>query len=157
MLRAFLQAKLPDYMVPSAIVLVDSLPLTANGKVDRQALPEPQSQEQYVAPKSAIERQMTTLWQELLQVDRVSVHDNFFELGGHSLLLTRLHGRLEQTFGRSFALTDLFRHPTIAALAAYIANDGSERSTEEVDDRLPSGGLRATRRAHEASQRNRRF
>jgi len=156
-LRAFLQAKLPDYMVPSAIVLVDSLPLTANGKVDRQALPEPQSQEQYVAPKSAIERQMTTLWQELLQVDRVSVHDNFFELGGHSLLLTRLHGRLEQTFGRSFALTDLFRHPTIAALAAYIANDGSERSTEEVDDRLPSGGLRATRRAHEASQRNRRF
>jgi amino acid adenylation domain-containing protein/thioester reductase-like protein len=121
-LRDFLKAKLPDYMIPSAFVVLKSLPLTANGKIDRQALPAPaQSEKQaFVAPRTAIEEVLAGIWAELLSLQRVSVEDNFFELGGHSLLMTQLVVRVRDTFEIDLPLSVLFETPTIAGLAASI-------------------------------------
>src|SRR4029077_13771325 len=102
-LRAFLKAKLPEYMVPSAFVVLDSLPLTPNGKVDRQALPEPDRgsadlEQVYVAPGNASEQAIADIWIEILGVKRIGIHDNFFDLGGHSLKATQVVSRLRDLF-----------------------------------------------------------
>ncbi|HEY9693232.1 MAG TPA: amino acid adenylation domain-containing protein [Oculatellaceae cyanobacterium] len=121
-LRDFLKAKLPDYMIPSAFVVLKSLPLTANGKIDRQVLPAPaQSEKQaFVSPRTPIEEVLAGIWTELLGLQRVSVEDNFFELGGHSLLMTQLVVRVRETFEIDLPLSVLFETPTIAGLAASI-------------------------------------
>ncbi|HEY9813069.1 MAG TPA: amino acid adenylation domain-containing protein, partial [Candidatus Sericytochromatia bacterium] len=121
-LRDFLKAKLPDYMIPSAFVVLKSLPLTANGKIDRQALPAPAQNEKqaFVAPRTPIEEVLAGIWAELLSLQRVSVEDNFFELGGHSLLMTQLVVRVRDTFEIDLPLSVLFETPTIAGLAASI-------------------------------------
>jgi hypothetical protein len=123
-LRSALQQTLPDYMVPWAFVEMEALPLTANGKVDRKALPAPQvtAGEGYVAPRNNLERAIATAWREVLGLARVGVHDNFFELGGSSLLVVKLHGRLKQALGnRELSVMDLFRYSTVDALARYLA------------------------------------
>ena len=102
-LRNFLRQKLPDYMIPSAFVMLDSLPLTPNGKIDRKALPEPDSErpdleDSYIAPRSPIEKVLAGIWCEVLGLNQVGVHDNFFELGGHSLLATQVISRLRNVF-----------------------------------------------------------
>src|SRR6185312_6391609 len=107
-------------MVPSFFIFLEAFPLTANGKVDRKSLPAPngrQTEEEYVAPQSALEKIIVEGWREILKVEKVGVHDNFFEVGGHSLLLTGLHQRLEQLLQRKLLLVDLFQHPTIGQLA----------------------------------------
>ena len=123
-LRAFLKQRLPEYMVPSAFVHLASLPLTSHGKVDRKALPSPDSRpelaQQFVAPRNEVEQKLASLWAEVLRLERVGVHDNFFELGGHSLLATRAISRLRSTFGVELPLRDLFDAPTVAALGARI-------------------------------------
>ena len=126
-LRAFLQAKLPDYMVPSALVVLEELPLTRNGKVDRRSLPAPeqQSETSYLAPRTPAEELMAGIWQEVLSVKQVGVNDNFFELGGHSLLATQLISRVRTVFAVELPLNSLFEGPTVAELA--------ERATKAVE------------------------
>ncbi|MEH2127084.1 amino acid adenylation domain-containing protein [Nostoc sp.] len=123
-LRSDLKKKLPDYMVPSAIVILESLPLTPNGKIDRRALPapEPSSEllEKYVAPRTPIEEVLALIWQQVLKVELVGRHDNFFELGGHSLLATQLISRVRTSLKVELPLRSLFAAPTIAELAPSI-------------------------------------
>jgi acyl carrier protein len=122
-LHAALQETLPDYMIPSIFVPLEAVPLTPNGKVDRNALPEPDvsiSNRGFVLPRNATEGQLAHLWSEILGLEKVSIHDNFFELGGHSLLATRLISRLSETFELELPLRSLFEKPTIADLAEHI-------------------------------------
>jgi amino acid adenylation domain-containing protein len=128
-LRQDLAHSLPDYMIPGAFVEVDALPLTASGKVDRVALSrlyvdDIESATRFVAPRSSIEQLLVDLWRELLGRDGVGVHDNFFDLGGHSILVVNMQRLLRQRHGYSVAITDLFRHTTVARLAAYLSGGG---------------------------------
>jgi amino acid adenylation domain-containing protein len=121
-LRACLTQKLPHYMVPSAFYVVESLPLTPSGKVDRKALERTkgvrlESGKQPTAPRDDVERQLCGIWQELMQLERVGIHDNFFELGGHSLLAVRVIARANPILGTKLSVRDLFERPTIAELA----------------------------------------
>jgi amino acid adenylation domain-containing protein len=121
-LRQFLKAKLPEYMIPSAFVILESLPLTPNGKIDHRALPAPefQSQAQYIAPRNPIEEILSSIWAKVLKVAQVGIHDNFFELGGHSLLATQLISRIREAFQVEIPLRELFVAPTIAELSQEI-------------------------------------
>ncbi len=122
-LKEKLKAKLPDYMVPSSIVVLDAFPLTANGKIDRAALPEPINENLtggFVPPRSDGERQLVQIWSEILETNWIGVRDNFFDLGGHSLLGVRLMSRLQDRFGINLPLATLFENPTIADLAQLI-------------------------------------
>ncbi len=121
-LRRFLASCLPDYMLPSTFSVLDQLPLTAGGKVDRRALPRPEpgqaeSWREYLAPRTPIEEMMAGVWSDLLGVERVGVEDDFFELGGHSLLATQAIARLREATGIEIPLEDFFRAPNIASLA----------------------------------------
>nr|ASV46970.1 hybrid non-ribosomal peptide synthetase/type I polyketide synthase [uncultured bacterium] len=118
-LRDHLRARLPEYMVPAALVRLDALPLTSNGKVDRRALPAPADagSASYVAPRTAAEEALAAVWAEVLGVERVGVRDDFFELGGHSLSAARLVARVRERLGRELTLAELFRGATIERLA----------------------------------------
>jgi amino acid adenylation domain-containing protein len=124
-LRQYLRAKLPEYMIPSAFILLESLPLTPNGKVNRRALPAPEntnweSSNTFVLPRYPDEQALATIWQQVLGVSQVSIHDNFFELGGHSLLATQVISRVRKTLAVDISLQDLFASPSIAELAKEI-------------------------------------
>jgi amino acid adenylation domain-containing protein/non-ribosomal peptide synthase protein (TIGR01720 family) len=124
-LRAHLQKSVPDYMVPSAFVTLDRLPLNPNGKVDRQALPEPSDvrpelEKEYVPPRNATEETLAGIWSDVLGVQQVGIHDNFFELGGHSLLAAQLISRVRNSFRVEVPLRELFEQPTVARLAAAV-------------------------------------
>jgi hypothetical protein len=124
-LRAFLAARLPEPLVPSAFVCLAALPLTSNGKVDRRALPAPEpgsSEAAFVAPRDVIEDVLAGMWAEVLGVERVSVRDGFFELGGHSLLATQLVNRVRRTFRQELPLRSLFETPTVEGLAAALVS-----------------------------------
>ncbi len=120
----YLKGKLPDYMIPGVLVELESLPLTANGKVDRKALPDPEAGEsasgQYVAPRNETEATLAAIWEDVLEVEQVGVHDDFFELGGHSLLAVRLVAAIRKTLQIELPLNDIFIYPTIADLAGNI-------------------------------------
>ena len=135
-LRSFLKQKLPNYMVPSAYVVLDSLPLTLNGKVDRRALPDPGSAElknPFVAPRTPIEKTLATIWASFLKLEQIGVHDNFFELGGHSLLATQVLFRTREFFQMELPLRILFEKPTIAALAEHIlATTGNPKDVDAI-------------------------
>src|SRR5256885_1252468 len=125
MLRAFLGERLPDYMVPSHFVLLDALPLTANGKLDRHALPipdgaRPTSDSSYVAPRSPLEEVLAGIWALVLGVEQVGLHDNFFELGGHSLLAIQLIWRVREALQVELPVSSLFEMPTLAQFAQRI-------------------------------------
>ena len=139
-LRAFLRPKIPEYMLPSTFVFLKEFPLTANGKIDRKSLPVPENlrpefRGEFVAPQTEIEQAIASIWQELLQVRTVGIYDNFFEIGGHSLLLIQLHSKLRAAFESPLAVSDIFEHPTINALANYISNQ--ERIQISGVDRAP--------------------
>jgi hypothetical protein len=124
-LQAFLHRKLPEYMVPSAFTTLEQLPVTANGKLDRNALPLPESLQphpssQFVAPRTPTETALAVMWQEILQVEQVGIHDHFLELGGHSLLATQVISRSRQMFQVELSFRHLFEAPTIAELAMII-------------------------------------
>ncbi len=137
-LQGFLSKTLPDYMVPRIFVFMDTMPLSANGKADRKALPKPvlEKKAEYVAPRNDIESIITDIWKEELGLNTVGVNDNFFEVGGHSLLLTKVHSRLNKQFQRELSLIELFTHSTISSLAKYIAGDSDEAAFHKNDDRL---------------------
>ncbi|KAF0809378.1 amino acid adenylation domain-containing protein [Alcanivorax sp. S71-1-4] len=122
-LRSALADTLPDYMVPAQIVILDTLPLNSNGKIDRKALPAPvqTASEPSAQPRDATEQQIAAIWCEVLGVTAVGRHDSFFDVGGHSLLLMKVHRRLQATLTAPVTVTDLFRYPTIAALATFLA------------------------------------
>ena len=127
-LRGFLKQKLPDFMVPSAFVLLGSLPLTPNGKIDRQALPvadlaSPESNNFYVSPQSELEQSLVKIWEEVLGVEKVGTQDNFFDLGGHSLLMVEVNQQLREVIGRNVPIVQMFRYPTISALAKSLGQD----------------------------------
>jgi amino acid adenylation domain-containing protein len=117
-LRGFLSERLPAYMVPAAFVFLDAFPLTPNGKVDRRALPAPQADDSdFLPPRTRLELELAGIWEELLDLRPIGVRDNFFALGGHSLLAVRLLTRIEERYGRTLPLTELFRGGTIEELA----------------------------------------
>ncbi|HEY0512098.1 MAG TPA: amino acid adenylation domain-containing protein, partial [Thermoanaerobaculia bacterium] len=141
-LRRALQAELPDYMVPAHIVVLDALPLTPHGKVDRAALPEPDLQVggSGEPPRTPAEAAMAGLWREVLGLDEVGREDDFFELGGHSLLATQLVARAREAFGVEVPLRAIFDTPTVAALAAWI--EPAFRPAGEPDDSAPAAAAR---------------
>ncbi|PKH63816.1 non-ribosomal peptide synthetase, partial [Halomonas sp. Choline-3u-9] len=122
-LRERLGQQLPDYMVPGVVVTLDALPLNANGKVDRKALPEPgfASGTQYEPPQGEVEEALAEIWSEILGFERVGRYDNFFELGGHSLLATQISARFTQRFGEVLPVRLIFEHPTLAKMATRVA------------------------------------
>jgi SagB-type dehydrogenase family enzyme len=123
-LRQYLSDKLPAYMVPVSYHVLESLPLNANGKVDRQALPTPASltaDMPFVAPRNDIEQAIVNIWQTVLELDQVSIHENFFEVGGNSLMLIQLLSQIRQTFQTELAIRDVFMAPTPAELAELLA------------------------------------
>ncbi|KAF9287737.1 hypothetical protein BGZ68_001346 [Mortierella alpina] len=143
-LRDHLAATLPEYMIPSAFVRLDALPLTNNGKVDRRALPKPDSSsyvtQEYVAPQGEIEIALAAMWCDLLKIDRVGRHDNFFVLGGHSLLAVRLMNRVS-TLGVQLPLSTMFSSPTLSALAEVVSNKLSlEQSVNNNIASIPRKG-----------------
>lgn len=113
-------------MIPSYFVRLEQMPLTPNGKLDRRALPAPessvQSGEAYLAPRTAVEAQMVLIWQDILGVTRVGVRDNFFEIGGHSLRATVLVSRIHKELGCSISLREVFQSPTVESLAQLVKN-----------------------------------
>ena len=124
-LRRELESKLPNYMMPSAFVILEALPLTPNGKIDRKALPAPDfsqliAETECLAPSTPTQKILAGIWHEILGVERVGVSDNFFELGGHSLLLTQLISKLRQIFQIELPLRILYESPTVASLAEKI-------------------------------------
>jgi acyl carrier protein len=135
-LRTWLSARLPEYMLPSAIVTLDALPLTPSGKLDRRALPSPEPGAAFVAPRDPVEAELARLWAEVLQVERVGVHETFFELGGHSLLAAQLLARVRDTFGVELPLRRLFETPTVAGLALLIAQARAEQTDDAELARL---------------------
>jgi amino acid adenylation domain-containing protein len=140
-LKTYLESKLPAYMVPALWVSLESLPLTANGKIDKKALPDPDINEQastnYVAPRNKTEQKLADIWQELLGVAQPGVNDSFFELGGHSLLAMRLISAIRKHLEIELGIRDLFVYPTISALAAHLQaqQTGLSLPAIEVEDR----------------------
>src|SRR4029077_3878354 len=122
-LRQHAQQTLPGYMVPSALVFLQELPLTANGKLDRRALPDPvafQGEKGSVPPRDALETQLVAIWEKALGLQPIGITDNFFQLGGDSLLAVRIFAEIEQTLGKRLPLGTLFQMPTVETLAEKV-------------------------------------
>jgi amino acid adenylation domain-containing protein len=148
-LRSYLKQQLPDYMVPSAVVLLPKLPLTANGKIDRLALPAPEAvaSKEYVAPKTPTEEVVAGIWAEVLRQPRVSTQDNFFDLGGHSLLATQVVSRVREHFRVELPIRILFEKPTVCGLVEAIL-----ASQEAGADSAESAILPVSREAYRAGR-----
>jgi amino acid adenylation domain-containing protein len=146
-LRAFLRERLPEHMIPTGFVLLDALPLTANGKINRRALQaitqsEPTRQGSFVAPRDALELQLARLWEEILRTSPVGVRDNFFDLGGHSLLAVRLLSQLRRQFARDLPLAALLQAQTIEELARLLRQDATAATTADTLVALRPDGSR---------------
>jgi acyl carrier protein len=140
-LRSFLKQQLPDYMIPSVFVFLDALPRTSNGKANPRALPAPEHNRPdlevgYVSPRTPIEKSLAGIWAEVLNVENVGIHDNFFELGGHSLLATQVIARMRQTLEVEVQLRAMFTTPTIAGMAAVIAEHQAKTLGQPALDRI---------------------
>ena len=140
-LRSFGKEKLPQYMMPSVFVVLQSVPLTPNGKVDRKALPKPDKAEArtdapYLPPQTELERIVTDIWQHVLKIGHVSLNDNFFDLGGHSLLMIQVQGKLRAALKRNISITDLFKYPNVNDLVAYLSRDQDSAAPVLTNARL---------------------
>ena len=137
--------RLPDYMVPAVVVVLDEFPRLPNGKPDRKRLPTPGAaspdlQAPFEPPSARREETVARLWRDVLKLDRVGANDNFFDIGGHSLLAVRLFGKLRETFGREIELVDLFTYPTVRAMANFLTSDGEPvAAIDESNDGGASG------------------
>ena len=164
-LRNFLEQVLPQYMVPSTFVLLDSLPLTPNGKVDRKKLPNPninRSHTEYVVPKSETEQQIAKVWQDVLQLEKVGIYDNFFEVGGNSLLLIQVSGKLREIFKMELQVVTLLKYPTIYYLGQYIkgkniSNNGSKKTRNIRYSNLKEGKGMVKRRLERLEKHRSRY
>jgi len=140
-LRKHLRDRLPQYMIPSAFVLMKEFPLTSNGKIDRNALPAPSSDKpaishDLVMPRTETEKALATIWTDLLKVETIGINDDFFESGGHSLLSIRAISRIRDVFGVDLSLRDLFERPTVVGLANAI-----DALTWLASSGRPAGGI----------------
>ena len=136
-LRRFLREKLPEYMVPFAFVLLEALPLTPSGKVNRSVLPapdlaKPDSEENFVAPRDELEQELVQIWEEVLRVQPIGIKDNFFDLGGHSLLAVHLFGQIETKFGKKLPLATLFQSGTVETLAKMLCPAQEKATGDQV-------------------------
>jgi len=151
-LREHLRKNLPEYMVPNDVVVLDAMPFTPNGKLDRKQLPVPgQSQTSaaaYEAPEDELQQTIVNVWQDTLKLDKVGVNDNFFDLGGHSLLIVRVHQLLKAQVERPVSLTDLYRFPTIKSLTDFLNSDGKNDSLKKSSDRASRRRERMGLRKH---------
>ncbi|MBW4672721.1 MAG: amino acid adenylation domain-containing protein [Desmonostoc geniculatum HA4340-LM1] len=140
-LKNNLKSRLPDYMVPADIVVLDELPLTPNGKIDRKALPAPDSRIEglYEAPRNEVEQQLAKVWSAVLERQEIGIHDNFFDLGGHSLLAMKLLNNIQQIFGQQLSLSSLFQNPTIAQLAQQLCDTEVQQSHPDLLSLQPLG------------------
>ena len=143
-LRRLLAAKLPDYMMPSAFVMLDALPLTPNRKVDRRSLPKPAEgrrslESSYLAPRDNLEQQLANIWGKILDLKTIGVRDSFFELGGHSLLAVRLFAQIENRFGKRLPLAALFQAPTIEQLANVLRETEASKAWSSLVAIQPQG------------------
>ena len=140
-LRESLKRKLPDYMLPSAVIILEKFPLTASGKIDRKALPDPEyhrpsKAEDYAAPQSLIEKQLASIWSKVLNLRQVGVDENFFDLGGDSVLIVQVHAQLREELGVNLPIVGLFEHSTIRALGRHLSEvSNSGANTREMQDR----------------------
>ena len=142
--REHLRAKLPGYMVPTGFVVMNELPLTANGKIDRRALPAPTAQTsalkaEHVAPRNNIERMLASIWGRVLNASDIGIHDDFFDLGGHSLIGIQLLGQVEQQFNKTLPLKSLFEAPTIAQFAELLKGEGAAHDWKNLSLVQPEG------------------
>jgi len=145
--RAFMKSKLPDYMIPSVFVFLESLPLTSSGKIDRRALPAPGqsgrgTDRPFVAPGTLIERQLAGIWAEVLKLQEVGAGDNFFDLGGHSLLAMQVISRVLKTFQVNFPLRWLFQGPTVTEMSNLIEELQAHNGDPTVVDTVLTEELR---------------
>jgi natural product biosynthesis luciferase-like monooxygenase protein len=139
-LKQHLRKQLPEYMVPNDIVVLDVMPLTPNGKLDRKQLPSPlglskKTVADYVEPADELQKIIATVWQDSLQIEKVGMNDNFFDLGGHSLLIVRVHQQLKLRVEKPISLTDLYRFPTIRSLTEFLNNDNANASLKQSSER----------------------
>jgi amino acid adenylation domain-containing protein len=157
-LRTHLRDAVPEHMVPSALVALEALPMTPNGKTDRLALPVPEGRpeggEDYVAPRTPTEEALAAIWSEVLEVPRVGANDNFFDLGGHSLLVVQLHARLRETLAPGLSVADLFGIRTLADLARQV--DAMREAEDDTSSREETLGRADARRSRLARQRTAR-
>ncbi|MFL5661039.1 MAG: AMP-binding enzyme, partial [Ktedonobacteraceae bacterium] len=140
--RAYARGRLPAYMVPSSVVVLEALPLTANGKVDRRALPVPQESRElgetgYVAPRTPLEERLVAIWEEVLAVKQVGIYDNFFDLGGHSLLATQVVSRVCDAFQLQVPLSRFFEAQTIADLVPIVEEAQADAGRSEPEKIIP--------------------
>jgi natural product biosynthesis luciferase-like monooxygenase protein len=155
-LRDALRTRLPEFMLPSAFVMLDEFPHTPNGKIDRKALPAPDAATstapaaEFVAPTSDLESQIADVWKDVLKLASVGTRDNFFDLGGHSLLAVQAHRRLKEALQRDLSITDIFRFPTIQSLATYL-NEGSQGGAQQGTDRAQGRRAAMQRRQQQRS------
>lgn len=155
-LRDALRERLPEFMLPSAFVILGEFPHTPNGKIDRKALPAPDaaspaaSTAEFVAPTGDLESQIAEVWKDVLKLATVGTRDNFFDLGGHSLLAVQAHRRLKEALRRDLSITDIFRFPTIQSLATYLA-DGSQGGAQQGSDRAQGRRAAMQRRQQQRS------
>lgn len=138
-LRRFLQNKLLDHALPTAFMILEALPLTSNGKVDRQALPmpdvlRPELEVAYVIPQTEVEKTIASVWRKALNLEKIGIHDNFFEIGGHSLLLVTVHSQLQEILKAELSTLDLFRYPTINSLANYLNSSPNSTAFLQEND-----------------------
>jgi thioesterase domain-containing protein/acyl carrier protein len=154
-LRDYLREKLPEYMVPSAFVLMDAFPLSPNGKIDRRALPLPDesaaSDSELTTPRDVFELQLSEIWKEVLRREQIGLRDNFFDLGGHSLLAVRLMNKIERLVGEKIPLSILFQGATIEQLAATLRQRGEKVSEQSLVSIQPEGSRPPLYLVHSAS------
>ncbi|MGH9764408.1 MAG: phosphopantetheine-binding protein, partial [Blastocatellia bacterium] len=152
-LRDHLRDCLPDFMVPAAVVVLDKMPMTPNGKLDRSSLPDPDGLRPdlpvaFAAPESETEMIVASIWREVLRLDQVGIDDNFFDLGGHSLQMIQVHARIRQTFSRDMSMVQFFQYPSIRSLARHLSSNetgtlGHQQGRERGETRLAMTGRRA--------------
>ncbi len=138
--RRFMAEKLPEYMLPSAIIWLERLPLTPNAKLDRKALPKPEGlrpslDTPYMQPQTRLEQKIATVWQEVLGLEKVGLHDNFFDLGGYSLLMVRAQNGLRNTLTQDVPIVTLFQYPTVSALADHLSKQHQDEQSTLPDER----------------------
>jgi len=153
-----LRSHLPDFMIPVSFIILEKLPLTSNGKVDRKALPDPEiksSGQTFVKPGNEIERKLCSIWQEVLSVEQVGVNDSFFDLGGHSLSVVQVQGKIKEIFDKEISVVDMFKYPTIRSLAKFFDDQTTTKESIKKSQDRASRQREATK-IQQRQVRNRR-